>query len=150
MPQITFLIPMDGGAYGLFDLTFTVGTADILPSYINSASNSVTSAIEIGFANTFAADLGTGLSAGSDIACLAVSGLPFNTMSRIRCQIYPSVSTITYPTIIVTGYDRIYANTTVRIQFANLKTLPTGVTDYCTLGASLTYFNYGGTKGYIY
>jgi hypothetical protein len=71
-------------------------------------------------------------------------------MGRIKCQIYPSVSSITYPTIIVTGYDRIYAGTVVRIRFANLKTLPTGVTDYCTLGASLTYFNYGGTKGYIY
>jgi hypothetical protein len=50
----------------------------------------------------------------------------------------------------VTGYDRIYANTVVRIRFANLKTLPTGVTDYVKLGVSLSYFNYGGAKGYIY
>ena len=71
-------------------------------------------------------------------------------MGKIKCQIYPSVSTITYPTIIVTGYDRIYASTIVRIQFANLKTLPTGVTDYCKLGVSLTYYYYGGVKGYIY
>jgi len=71
-------------------------------------------------------------------------------MGRIKCQIYPSVSTITYPTIVVTGYDRIYANTVVRIQFANLKTLPTATTDYCTLGVSLKYYAYGGTKGYIY
>lgn len=71
-------------------------------------------------------------------------------MGQLTCKIYPSVSTITYPTIIVTGYDRIYAGTTVRIQFANLKTLPTNVTDYCKLGVSLTYFNYGGVKGYIY
>ena len=150
VPLISFTIPKDGGAKGLFDLTFTVGTADILPSYINSASNSITSAIEISFANTFDYDLGTGLPAGAEIACLNISGLSFNTMGRIKCQLYPSVSTITYPTIIVTGYDRIYANTTVRIQFANLKTLPTGITDYCSLGVSLSYFSYGGAKGYIY
>jgi hypothetical protein len=71
-------------------------------------------------------------------------------MGKLTCRIYPSVSTITYPTIIITGYDRIYANTVVRIQLANLKTLPAGITDYCRLGVSYTYFNYGGVKGYIY
>lgn len=71
-------------------------------------------------------------------------------MGRITCRIYPSVSTITYPTIIVTGYDRVLAGTTIRIQLANLQTLPTGVTDYCKLGVALTYFNYGRVKGYIY
>ena len=63
--MITFVIPNDGGAKGLFDLTFTVGSADILPSYTNSLSNSITSAIEISFAKTFDFDLGTGLSAGA-------------------------------------------------------------------------------------
>jgi len=76
--------------------------------------------------------------------------MTFSTMGRIKCRIYPSVSTITYPTIIVTGYDRIYAGSVVRILFANLKSIPAGVTDYCKLGVSLTYFNYGGAKGYIY
>lgn len=150
VPNIVFKIPGDGDAKGLFDLQFVVGISDILPSYENSASNSITSAIEIKFSNTFAADLGTGLKGGSEIACLNVTGLTFNTMGRITCKFYPSVSTITYPTIIVSGYDRITAGTTVRIQFADLKTLPTGVTDYCKLGVSLTYFNYGGVKGYIY
>lgn len=150
MPNITFTIPKDGGAKGLFDLTFLVGTADILPGYDNSASNSITSAIEISFANTFAADLGTGKKAGDEIACLNILGLTFNTMGRITCRIYPSVSTITYPTILVTGYDRIYANTQVRIQFADLQTLPTSITDYCKLGVRLAYFNYGGARGYIY
>lgn len=144
------MIPKDAGGKGLFDLTFTVGSADILPSYTNSESNSITSAIEISFAKTFDFDLGTGLQAGAEIACLNISGLTFNTMGRIKCQIYPSVSTITYPTIVITGYDRIYNNTVVRIQFANLKTLPADITDYCTLGVSLTYFTYGRTKGYIY
>ena len=60
------------------------------------------------------------------------------------------MSTITFPTIRVTGYDRVIANTTVRLQFAGLKTLPVSVTDYCKLGVSLEYFNYGGVKGYIY
>lgn len=60
------------------------------------------------------------------------------------------MSTITFPTIIVTGYDRIAAGSTVRIQFADLKSLPVSVTDYCKLGVSLTYFYYGGVKGYIY
>ena len=134
----------------MFDLSFKVGVSDILPSYENSLDNSVTSAIEISFSNSFAADLGTGLAAGSEIACLNITGLTFNTMERIKCRIYPSVSTVTYPTIIVTGYDRIYASTTVRIQFADLKTLNTGVTDFIKLGVSLTYYHYGGTKGYIY
>jgi len=71
-------------------------------------------------------------------------------MGRIKCQLYPSVSTITFPTIVVTGYDRILAGTAVRIQFADLKSLSVGVTDYCKLGVSLTYYNYGGVKGYIY
>ena len=71
-------------------------------------------------------------------------------MGRIKCQIYPSVSTITFPTIIVTGYDRIKAGSTIKIQFADLQTLPVGITDYCTLGVSLTYYDYGGVKGYIY
>jgi len=71
-------------------------------------------------------------------------------MSKITCRIYPQTSTITYPTIIVTGYDRVAANSTVRIRFVNLKTLANGVTDHCTLGVSLTYFEYGRVKGYIY
>ena len=150
VPLITFVIPLDASQKGLFDLTFTVGTVDILPSYINSATYTITSAIEVSFANTFDATLGTGLSAGSEIACLMVSGLTFNIMKKITCTIYPSVSTITYPTIIVTGYDRITAGTVVRIRFANLKTLAAGITDYCTLGVSYTYYNYGGVKGYIY
>jgi len=150
VPDINFLIPNDGNAKGLFDLTFLVGNSDILPAYDNSASNSITSAIEISFSNSFAADLGTGLTAGSEIACLNISGLTFNTMGRIKCQIYPSVSTITFPTIIVTGYDKIARNSIVRIQFANLQTLATGVTDYCKLGVSLSYYHYGGVKGYIY
>lgn len=45
VPLITFLIPLDASARGLYDLTFTTGTADILPSYINSAAYTVTSAI---------------------------------------------------------------------------------------------------------
>jgi hypothetical protein len=94
--------------------------------------------------------LGTGLAAGSKIACINVTGLTFSTMGSITCQIYPSVSTVTYPTIIVTGYDSISAGTTVRIRFANLKSLPVGITDDITLGVSLTYFYYGGVKGYIY
>jgi hypothetical protein len=45
VPSITFLIPDDEKAKGLFDLTFVVGSSDILPAYDNSASNSITSAI---------------------------------------------------------------------------------------------------------
>ena len=150
VPLIKFVIPLDASQKGLFDLTFTVGTADILPSYINSADYTITSGIEITFSNSFAADLGTGLAAGSEIACLNITGLTFNIMGKITCRIYPSVSTITYPTIIVTGYDRIYANTVVRIRFADLKTLAAGFSDYCKLGVSYSYYDYGGAKGYIY
>jgi hypothetical protein len=71
-------------------------------------------------------------------------------MGKLTCKIYPSTSSITYPTVIITGYDRIYASSVVRFRLANLKTLAAGITDYIKLGASLTYFTYGGTKGYIY
>ena len=71
-------------------------------------------------------------------------------MGKIKCQIYPSVSTITFPTIVVSGYDKIAAGTVVTIQFANLMTLPAGVTDYCKLGVALQYYEYGGVKGYIH
>ena len=71
-------------------------------------------------------------------------------MGKIKCQIYPSVSKITFPTIVVSGYDRIIAGTTVQMQFVDLQTLPLGITDYCKLGVALHYYNYGGVKGYIY
>jgi hypothetical protein len=87
VPSISFLIPNDADTKGLFDLTFVVGSSDILPAYESSASNSITSALEISFANSFAADLGTNLAAGSEIACLNISGLTFNTMGRIKCQL---------------------------------------------------------------
>ena len=45
VPNITFDIPKDADKKGMFELTFLVGTSDILPSYDNSASNSITSAI---------------------------------------------------------------------------------------------------------
>ena len=64
VPDITCKIPKDGGGKGLFDLQFLVGISDLLPAYDNTASNSITSSIELSFANTFEADLGTGLSAG--------------------------------------------------------------------------------------
>lgn len=44
----------------------------------------------------------------------------------------------------------IYAGTVVRIQFADLRTLAAGFSDYCKLGVSYTYYDYGGAKGYIY
>lgn len=71
-------------------------------------------------------------------------------MGKLTCRIYPSVSTVTYPTVIVTGYDKILAGSIVRIRLANLKTLSVGVTDFVKIGVSLTYYAYGGTKGYIY
>ena len=52
VPAITFDIPKDADQKGLFELTFLVGTSDILPAYDSSASNSITSAIEISFAIT--------------------------------------------------------------------------------------------------
>ena len=39
-------IPQDAEAYGIFELKFTVGESDLLPSYDNSASNRITSSIE--------------------------------------------------------------------------------------------------------
>jgi hypothetical protein len=45
VPSIVCKIPLDASTAGLIDLQFVVGTVDILPSYINSADNSITSAI---------------------------------------------------------------------------------------------------------
>lgn len=139
---IAKLQPME--VKGLYDLTFLVGEADIFSAYQSSANNTVTSANELSFANIFPADLGTGKKEGDEIVCITISELTFNTMSRIKCTLYLSMSTITYPTILVIGYDRVYAGTTIRLQ-----TLPTGVTDYCKLRVSLTYYHYRGTNGYM-
>ena len=46
-PQIYINIPMDADSVGLFEFKFTVGASDILPSFENTASNKITSAIEI-------------------------------------------------------------------------------------------------------
>jgi hypothetical protein len=78
-----------------------------------------------------------------------VLGLTFNTVGKLTCKIYPSTSTITYPTIIITGYDRITNGSTVKIRLANLKTLSIGIQDYIKIGVSLQYYDYG-SKGYIY
>jgi hypothetical protein len=45
VPLINLVIPMDASQYGLYDLTFTTGSADILPAYTNSETYTITSAI---------------------------------------------------------------------------------------------------------
>lgn len=40
-------IPLDADSIGLFEFLFIVGDTDILPSHQNTASNKITSAIEI-------------------------------------------------------------------------------------------------------
>ena len=50
----------------------------------------------------------------------------------------------------VTGFDRVYSGTDIVIWIVDLKTLKAGVEDYIKIGVSLTYYNYGGVKGYIY
>lgn len=72
------------------------------------------------------------------------------TTGKLTCKIYPSYSTITYPRIEVSGYDRVSANTDVVIRIAGLKTLPLGQQDYIKMGVSLTYYDYGRVKGYVY
>lgn len=64
-------------------------------------------------------------------------------MGRIKCVLHHSVSSITYPTIKITGYDKILYGTTVRFRFASLQTLPQGVSDYMKLAVSLVYYRYG-------
>lgn len=94
--------------------------------------------------------MGTGKFAGDEVACLPISGITVFSTGKLTCKIYPSTSSITYPQIIVTGYDRILSGTDVIIRIAKLKTLPTLVNDYIKIGVSLTYYDYGGVKGYIY
>ena len=72
------------------------------------------------------------------------------TMGKLTCKIYPSTSTITNPTIIVTGYDKILAGQLVTFMVAGLKSLPSSITDYIKIGVSYTYFDYGNVKGYLY
>ena len=76
--------------------------------------------------------------------------MSLSSNGRLTCKIYPSVSTITYPIIIVTGYDRIRRTTDVVIRILGLKTLSAGVEDYIKIGVSLIYFDYGGVQGYLY
>jgi len=149
-PKITVQIPLDAETKGLYDMTFEVGNQSVPPSYDSTASNKIISEIEVTFPNSFEHDLGTGLADGSEIACLPVSGLTFNTMERMRCYLDHSVSSITYPTIRVTGYDRIAAGQVVRFRFAGLKSIQAGLTDYIKIAVPLTYHAYGGAKGYLY
>ena len=50
----------------------------------------------------------------------------------------------------MTGYDRVKSGKIITVRFAGLKSFEAGITDYVKIGVSLTYFNYGGTKGYVY
>lgn len=150
VPDIIAKIPLDADTYGLFDIQFLVGIYDIPPAYPNTASNTITSQIVVIFANTFEFDLGTGYQAGDTVACVPVSGLTFNTMDRLTCKLYPSTSEITYPTIRITGYDKIANSSTVRFRLAGLKTLPNGITDYLKVGVELVYYDYGQVTGNLY
>ena len=150
VPNIVAKIPLDGSTYGLFDIQFLVGSSSIPPGYPSSTANTITSQLVLIFANTFDFDLGTGYKAGDTVACAPVSGLTFNTMDRLTCRLFPSVSATTYPTIRITGYDLIANASTVRFRLAGLKTLPAGVTDYIKVGVELVYFNYGGVTGNLY
>jgi len=134
----------------MFEFTFKVGAKDVEPAYQSSATNRVTSAIEIIFANTFQYDLGTGKQTGDEIACLPILNLNLKTMGKLTCRIYPSTSTITYPTIIVTGYDKILSGQIVTFKVAGLKSLPVTIADYIKIGVSYTYYDYGNVKGYLY
>lgn len=143
-------IPKDANSIGLYEFKFRVGTTDILPGYTNSATNKITSKIEIGFSKSFASDLGTSKYTGDEVACLAISGIALASTGKLTCKIYPSYTTVDYPRIEVMGYDRILASTDVVIRIAGLKTLAVGVEDYIKIGVSLTYYDYGQVKGYVY
>ena len=84
------------------------------------------------------------------MACLPILNLNLKTMGRLTCRIYPSYSTITNPTIIVTGYDKILKGQIVTFTVAGIKSLPLGITDYVKIGVSYKYYDYGNVKGYIY
>lgn len=71
-------------------------------------------------------------------------------MGKLTCKIYPSYSTITNPTIIITGYDKILSGLTVSFKVAGLKSLPVLISDYIKIGVSYMYYDYGNVKGYIY
>ena len=71
-------------------------------------------------------------------------------MGKLTCKIYPSTSTITNPTIIVTGYDKILSGLTVTFMVAGIKSLPNNITDYIKIGVSYKYYDYGNVKGYLY
>jgi hypothetical protein len=71
-------------------------------------------------------------------------------MGKLTCRIYPSYSTITNPTIIVTGYDKILSGQLVTFKVAGLKSLAVSVTDYIKIGVSYKYYDYGNVKGYIH
>ena len=71
-------------------------------------------------------------------------------MGKLTCRIYPSYSTITYPTIIVTGYDKILSDQVVTFRIAGLTSLPAATDDYIKIGVSYKYYDYGNVKGYLY
>lgn len=148
--DIAITIPQDASTHGVFQFTFKVGASDIEPAYESSSTNRITSAIEVIFSSSFEFDLGTGKKSGEEVACLPILNLNLKTMGKLTCKIYPSYSTITSPTIIVTGYDKILSGQVVTFMVAGLKSLPVGLTDYVKIGVSYKYYDYGNVKGYLY
>lgn len=62
--DIAIKIPQDADTVGVFEFTFKVGSSDVEPAYESSATNRITSAIEVIFSNSFSFDLGTGKKPG--------------------------------------------------------------------------------------
>ena len=148
--DIAIKIPQDAAIVGVFEFTFKVGASDVEPAYESSSINRITSAIEVIFSNSFEYDLGTGKKSGEEVACLPILNMNLVTMGKLTCKIYPATSTITNPTIIVTGYDKILSAQLVTFMIAGLKSLPNSITDYIKIGVSYKYYDYGNVKGYLY
>lgn len=82
--------------------------------------------LEYTFANAdteFTADLGTGLSTGDEIPCLANSGITTYAQGKLTCIITLGIDSENLPTINVFGYDKIAAGTAYRVFFPLIKTL---------------------------
>ncbi|KRX03573.1 hypothetical protein PPERSA_04125 [Pseudocohnilembus persalinus] len=132
---------------GLYQISFKVGNVDVPIGYNYGVS--IYSNIILSFNiddNNLIEDIGSGLNDGDEIGCVGVQGINISRQNRLICKIYLGSSEDYPPTIIVSGYDPIDAETQIIIYLTEI--IP-NVANTIGVGIKL-YYNDFGTEAYLY
>ena len=78
------------------------------------------------------------------------SGLTTEYTGRLNCEIDLGTNPEDLPTIIVTGYDKIAAQTAIEILVTGIRTLPDWKRVDIRVGVQLVYKDLGGISAFIY